>query len=336
MTRRVCVVLMTLLAVALFASCRDGDGPSKGVSGKKTVTLGFPGTNNVFQGLLGVAQSKRFIEDELERIGYRIEFASFSGMGTAVNEALAGRKIDLAIYADFPGIIARSRGVNIDLIGVPENKVHASVVVKRDSQIASIKALKGKKVGLTKGTFVQKFLMQLLIENGLTGRDLELIDLNSDLQAALVSGNVDALVLIESQALQLTRVQKAAREIENSIRNPSQSSQFVFVGVHGFVKGNQEAVVAVHKGLVRTKDFFRKDPEFCYQAITRSGMELEVVRELFRKEAPDFDLFTVGITEDSIRRLDDAQKFMLENGFIEKKFEISKWADNTYYEKARK
>ena len=305
------------------------------MAAQKTVKLGFPGTNNVFQGLLGVAQNKRCIDEELELIGYNIEFVSFSGMGPAVNEALAGSKIDLAIYADFPGIIAKSRGVNIDLLGIPENKVHASVVVKRDSPIASIKELRGKKVGFTKGTFVQKFFLRLLTDHGLTGKDVELIDLNSDLQAALVSGNVDALVLIQSQALQLTMVQKVAKELANSIRNPSQSSQFVFVGAHSFVKNNQEVVVAVNKGLLRTKDFFRINPKYCYQAITKSGMELEVVREIFQQEAPDFDLFTIGITEDSIKRLDETQKFMVENGLIEKKFDTAKWADNSYYEKAK-
>jgi sulfonate transport system substrate-binding protein len=222
------------------------------------------------------------------------------------------------------------------LLGIPENKVHASVVVKRDSSIASIRELKGGKIGFTKGTFVQKFLLRLLTDNGLTGKDVELIDLNSDLQAALVSGNVDALVLIQSHALQLTMVQKIAKEIDNSIRNPSQSSQFVFVGAHSFVKNNQEVVVVANKGLLRTRDFFRKNPEFCYQAITRSGMELEVVREIFQKEAPDFDLFTVGIKEDSIKRLDETQTFMVENGLIEKKFDSARWADNSYYERARK
>lgn len=333
---RICAFLLSLLAVALLVSCRNSESPAPGASANKTVKLGFPGTNNVFQGLLGVAQNKKFIEEELEKIGYRIEFVSFSGMGPAVNEALAGNKIDLAIYADFPGIIAKSRGVNIDLLGIPENKVHASVLVKMNSPISSIKELKGKKIGFTKGTFVQKFLLRLLADHGLTAKDVELIDLNSDLQAALVSGNVDALVLIQSQALQLTLVQKVAKEIDNSIRNPSQSSQFVFVGVHSFVKENREAVVAVTKALLRTKDFFRKNPEFCYQAITGSGMELAVVKEIFQREAPDFDLFTVGITEESIKRLDEAQKFMVENGLIENKFDSSKWADNFYYEKARK
>ena len=334
--RRVCTFLLSLLAVVLFVSCSNSESPPKNMSAKKTVKLGFPGTNNVFQGLLGVAQNKRFIEEELEKIGYNIEFVSFSGMGPAVNEALAGNKIDLAIYADFPGIIAKSRGVDIDLLGIPENKVHASVVVKRNSPIVSIKEIKGKKIGFTKGTFVQKFLLRLLADNGLTGKDVELIDLNSDLQAALVAGNVDALVLIQSQAIQLTMVQKVAKEIGNSIRNPFQSSQFVFVGTHRFIKDNPEVAVAVNKGLLRTKDFFRKNPEFCYQAITRSGMELEIVKEIFQKEAPDFDLFTIGITEDSIKRLDETQKFMVENGLIEKKFDSSKWADNSYYEKARK
>ena len=334
--RRICAFLLSLLAFALLVSCRNSESPAPGMPANKTVKLGFPGTNNVFQGLLGVAQNKKFIEEELEKIGYRIEFVAFSGMGPAVNEALAGSKIDLAIYADFPGIIAKSRGVNIDLLGIPENKVHASVLVKMNSPMTSIKELKGKKIGFTKGTFVQKFLLRLLADHGLTAKDVELIDLNSDLQAALVSGNVDALVLIQSQALQLTLVQKVAKEIDNSIRNPSQSSQFVFVGVHSFVKENREAVVAVHKALLRTKDYFRKNPEFCYQAITGSGMELEVVKEIFQREAPDFDLFTVGITEESIKRLDEAQKFMVENGLIEKKFDSAKWADNSYYEKARK
>jgi sulfonate transport system substrate-binding protein len=336
MMLRVYAFFLLLMAVILFASCRNSESPPQNMSVKKIVKLGFPGTNNVFQGLLGVAQDKRFIEEELKKVEYHIEFAAFSGMGPAVNEALAGNKIDLAIYADFPGIIARSRGVNIDLLGIPENKVHASVVVNMNSPITSIKDLKGKKVGFTKGTFVQKFLLHLLSDVGLSGKDVELIDLNSDLQTALVSGNVDALVLIQSQALQLTMVQKVAREIDNSIRNYSQSSQFVFVGVHSFVEKNKDVPIAVNKGLLRAKDFFRKNPEPCYQAITRSGMELDVVKEIFQKEAPDFNLFTIGITEDSIRRLDETQKFMVENGLIEKKFDSSKWADNSYYEKARK
>ena len=335
MKRRECVFLLLLFAVASFISCRNSESPPQSMSANKTVKLGFPGTNNVFQGLLGVAQSQGFIAEELQKIGYNIEFVSFSGMGPAVNEALAGNKIDLAIYADFPGIIAKSRGVDIDLLGIPENKVHASVVVKRDSPIAAVKALKGRKIGFTKGTFVQKFFLRLLAHNGLTGRDVELIDLNSDLSAALIAGNVDALVLIQSQALQLTMVRKVAKEIDNSIRNSSQSSQFVFVGAHHFVKDNHEAVVAVNRALLRTKDFFRKNPELCYQAITRSGMELEVVKAIFQPEAPGFDLFTIGITGDSLLRLDEAQKFMLENGLIEKKFDSSKWADNSSYEKAR-
>jgi sulfonate transport system substrate-binding protein len=131
-------------------------------------------------------------------------------------------------------------------------------------------------------------------------------------------------------------VQKVAKEIDNSIRNPSQSSQFVFVGRHNFVQNNPEVIISVHKGLLRAKDFFRKNPEPCFQAITKSGMELEVARELFQKEAPDFDLFTIGLNEDSIKRLDETQTFMVENGFIEKKFDVSKWADNSYFEKARK
>ncbi|MFH0786508.1 MAG: ABC transporter substrate-binding protein, partial [Pseudomonadota bacterium] len=300
---RICPLLLSMLAVALFLSCRSSESPSPDRSTPKTVKLGFPGTNNVFQGLLGVAQDKQFIEEELGKIGRRIEWVAFSGMGPAVNEALAGNKIDMAVYADFPGLIAKSRGVNIDLLGIPENKVHASVVVKSNSALTSIKSLKGKKVGLTKGTFVQKYFLRLLTDNGLTGKDVDLIDLNSDLQAALVSGNVDALVLIQSQALQLTTVQKVAKEIDNSNRTPSQSSQFVFVGRHDFVQNNPDVVVAIHKGLLRSKDFFRENPESCFQAITKSGMELEGARELFQREAPDFDLFTIGITEDSIKRL---------------------------------
>jgi sulfonate transport system substrate-binding protein len=332
---KVCLYVLFLLAFVMFVFWRNIEGPPQSLPAKRTVKLGFPGTNSVFQGLLGVAQEKRFIEEELEKIGHQIEFASFSGMGPAVNEALAGNKIDLAIYADFPGIISKSRGVNTVLLGIPEKSVHAVVVVKRDSPIVSVRELKGKKIGLTKGTFVQKFLLHLLADNGLSGKDVELIDLVSDLQTALVSGNVDALVLIQSQALQLTMVQKVAREIDSSTRTPSESSQFVFVGAHRFVKDNQGAIVAIHKGLIRARDFFRNDPGPCYEAITRSGMELEVVRELFQKEAPDFDLFTIGITEDSIGRLDETQKFMAENGLIEKRFDSAQWADNSYYEKAR-
>lgn len=333
----IAAILTVILGVTITACSNKKVATTKTkATEKKVVTLGFPGTHSTLFGVALIAQNKKYFEKELEKVGYKIEYVPFAAQGPAVNEALASKKINLAIYADFPGIVLKSKGVNIDLLGITEDKIYSTVVVKNGSNIKSIKDLKGKKIGFTKGTYMQKFLMEILNKNGISQNDVQLVNVSTDAESALVSGNLDALVLTDSQALQLIDAKKVAKPLVSSREYPKLSAQMVFVGAEGYAKDNSKAIVAMDKALIEAQKYFKENPEDSYKILTESGLGLETVRNQYKGAAPNFDLFTIGINKDSISRINETEDFMLKNKLISNKFDASKWADNSYYEKAIK
>ncbi|MEK9685299.1 MAG: ABC transporter substrate-binding protein [Rhodospirillaceae bacterium] len=107
---------------------------------------------------------------------------------------VAAGKADLAISYQPQLHIQADRGLPLvrvaTLVATPLN----SLVVLRDSPIKSIRDLKGKKVGFSVGGFEDALLSTMLGRQGLTLKDIELINVNFSLSPALISGKVDAVI----------------------------------------------------------------------------------------------------------------------------------------------
>ena len=103
---------MVTLIFSLVGCAKTGRTSADKPQELKVVKLGFPGSANFMGSIAGIAQDKKFFEEELQKIGYKIEYVPFAA-GPAVNEALATKKIDLAIYADFPGLVLKSKDIGI-------------------------------------------------------------------------------------------------------------------------------------------------------------------------------------------------------------------------------
>ena len=76
------------------------------------------------------------------------------------------------------------------LVATPLN----SLVVLKDSPIKSIADLKGRKVGYSVGGFEDIILDAMLEKQGLSVKDVELINVNFSLSPSLISGQVDAVI----------------------------------------------------------------------------------------------------------------------------------------------
>lgn len=330
------VILMAILVFGITA-CSNGADSSKNDGKTKVVRLGYPGTQYSMTGITGIAQQKKFFESELKKVGYTIEYVPFSAQGPAVNEALLSKKIDFAMYADFPGIILKSKGADISLLGTTEDKIHSTIVVKKDNNsIKSVKDLKGKKVGFAKGTYAQKFLFEILKKNNISEKDVQLVNVTTDAESSLLSGNLDAVVLTDSSALLLTETEKVARNVISSREYPELSAQNIFVGSNSYIKNNPEATTAIFRALMDAKEYFKTNPDESYKLLTKSGLSLNAIKQEYSSNAPNFDIFTVETSKDSIKKLDQTQKFLLDQKFITQKFDSEKWLDNSYYEKANK
>jgi len=107
---------------------------------------------------------------------------------------LAAKKADLAVGYQPQLIQGVAEGLPLvrvaTLVATPLN----SVVVLENGPIKSIKDLKGKKVGYSVAGFEDAVLGAMLEKNGLSLKDVTLVNVNFTLSPSVISGQVDAVI----------------------------------------------------------------------------------------------------------------------------------------------
>jgi len=339
MKKKLLSIFLATTTVLMLVGCgsnKQAQGANSNDKTEKVVRIGFPGTQNFIGGVSGVAQEKKYIDNELEKVGYKVEYKPFAAAGPAVNEALTANEIDIAIYADFPGILSKSKGVETSLIGIADNDITSAIIVKVDSPIKNVKDLKGKKIGFTKGTYMQKYLYQVLDANGIAQSDVELINTNNDVDSALQGGSIDAVVVTDTQEAIDVFDKKIARTIDTSKDNPNFTAQSVIVGNSKFLAENKEAGVALFKGLKEAKTLMQQQPDEAYDVLTKSGLDKDTTKKLYGKDNDKFDYISLEVDDAAKKKIDDGKKFMIDNKLISKDFDSDKWIDNSFYYEANK
>ena len=152
-----------------------------------TLKIGYQKTN-----LPVVAKQLGLIEKALEPQGVAVEWVEFAA-GPPLVEALNVGAIQLGWTGDAPPIFGQSAGSAIVYVAaLPSNGEGEAVFTKSDSGIKAIADLKGKKVGVGKGTSAHNLLVAALEANGLKLSDIEVVYLSpADAAAAFAS---DAIV----------------------------------------------------------------------------------------------------------------------------------------------
>ena len=326
-------ILPIVLIISLLTLV--GCGNSSKTKDKKVLRIGYPGTQSALSGVAGIAQEKGYINSYLKELGYSVEYIGFPSAGPGVNEALASNEIDIAIYADFPGILIESKGGDTSLIGITDNYTNSAIIVSNDSDISSIKDLKGKKIGFTKGTYMHKYIYEILDLNGIKLNEVELIN-TTDGESALQGNSIDAIVTTDWSEGVLVQTKKVAKTLDSSKDHKDITAQTVIVGNKEYLNKNEEAVVAFLKALIKGKEFLIENTDEGFDILTNTGYSKEVISTLMGKDDNKFDFVSLDITEDSIKKLETSKNFMLNNDIISKDFDINSWIDRSFYEKANK
>jgi NitT/TauT family transport system substrate-binding protein len=121
--------------------------------------------------------------------------------------AIVAGDLDIAALASDGAISGRANGVPIYTVA-GFAKGGARIVAGTDSGIKTVKDLKGKKVGVTRGGAQELLLLAELEKNGLTwsdqpGKDVQIVYLAfADLNQALAARQIDAMCQSEPQASQ--------------------------------------------------------------------------------------------------------------------------------------
>jgi putative hydroxymethylpyrimidine transport system substrate-binding protein len=107
---------------------------------------------------------------------------------------VAAKQADIAITYQPDHILAVKEGLPLVRFGTLVETPLNTVMALADGPVKTIADLKGKKIGYSVEGFEDVVLTTLLKSVGLTMKDVELINVNFNLTAALMSGQVDAVV----------------------------------------------------------------------------------------------------------------------------------------------
>ena len=137
-------------------------------------------------------KNKGLLEKEFAKDGISIRWVQSAGSNKALEFLNAG-SIDFGSTAGSAALVAKINGNPIKSIYVYSRPEWTALVTGKDSKIAKIEDLKGKRVAVTRGTDPHIFLVRALLSAGLTDKDITPVLLqHADGKTALIRGDVDA------------------------------------------------------------------------------------------------------------------------------------------------
>src|SRR5476651_96277 len=139
-----------------------------------------------------ILKQRGLLEKEFAKDGIAIRWVQTLGSNKALEFLNAG-SIDFGSTAGSAALVARINGNPIKSIYVYSRPEWTTLVTAKDSRIATVADLKGKRVAVTRGTDPHIFLVRALLDAGLSEKDITPVLLqHADGKTALIRGDVDA------------------------------------------------------------------------------------------------------------------------------------------------
>jgi sulfonate transport system substrate-binding protein len=139
-----------------------------------------------------VLKEQGLLEKEFAKDGISIRWVQTLGSNKALEFLNAG-SIDFGSTAGAAALVSKINGNPIKSIYVYSRPEWTALVTGKDSKIAKIEDLKGKRVAVTRGTDPHIFLVRALQSVGLSEKDIKPVLLqHPDGKTALIRGDVDA------------------------------------------------------------------------------------------------------------------------------------------------
>ena len=220
-----------------------------------------------------VLREKGLLEKEFEKDGIAVRWVQTLGSNKALEYLNAG-SIDFGSTAGSAALVARINGNPIKSIYVYSRPEWTALVTRKDTGIAKIEDLKGKRVAVTRGTDPHIFLVRALQSVGLSEKDVTPILLqHPDGKTALIRGDVDAWAGLDPMMAQ-AQVEDGARLF---YRNKEANTWGILNAPEDFLKQYPEIarrVIAVYEDARKYCLAHYDDEKHVFMSVTKLPAEV--------------------------------------------------------------
>jgi NitT/TauT family transport system substrate-binding protein len=244
-----------------------------------------------------------YIKEIAPKCGIKVEERVFA-KGLDVMQAIIAGEIDVGTTASEAAISGRAGNAPIYVVA-GFAKGGARLVAGQGSNIKSVKDLKGKKVGVTRGGIQEVLLMAELQKVGLSadaapGKDVQLVFLAyADLNQALLGKNIDAMMQSEPQSSQAIN-KGFGVEILKPYDTPIGSPVRTMVMTEKFYTTQRPLAEKFMRCFVQATSAFIKDPALAEKYVRENVFKGQITSDDFR-DAMDNAQYTYDITPEHIQ-----------------------------------
>lgn len=248
-----------------------------------------------------------YMKEIAPKYGVKIEERMFA-KGVDIMPAIVSGEIDISASGSDAAITARAGGVPIYVVA-GFSQGGARIVAAPELNAHKVPDLKGKKIGVWRGSAQELLLFAELAKNGMTwsdrpGKDVQIIYLAAaDLNQALAGKQVDAICQSEPQASQAIRKGFGA-EVIKPYDTPVGKSVRSLVMTEKMYKEKPELAQKVLKIFVEATTAFLKDPALAEDYVRKSLFKSQLTSDEYR-DAMDNAEFTYDITPRDIQTMTD-------------------------------
>lgn len=238
--------------------------------------------------------------------GYQVEVIPFESPTEGKN-AVVTKTVDFGMFGIAAAMLGSAAGEPIVIIAGACNKGMA-VVARKDSDIASIKDLKGKRVAIWPGSTQEVFILERLRMEGMTIKDVTPVRVSfSEMPLVLARGDVDAYVGAEPGP-GVSLASGVGKIVEYPYSTPMGSLNMIF-GAHRDTLTEKPDLVRVMLGIHRRASEYgmANRNEMAAMAVSKLGQK----RDAIDASVPNVDLtWRFGDTE--IQQAKNYAEHMLE------------------------
>jgi taurine transport system substrate-binding protein len=215
------------------------------------------------------------------------------GSGAEINAAIAAGSTDIGLGSGSSPVAAGiSQGLPLILVGLVDNIGPAEeLTVRSAAHIRSVGDLKGKKVATPFGSTSHFRLLGLLKQNGLTQRDVTVIDLRPDaIVAAWSRGDIDGAYVWAPAKSKLLASGGEVFRTWDKLDAAGYVIADTIVARTGFAEQQPQAVAALLKVYGQALDFYRTKPEEAAVVVAKAA---GVTPEVALADLREYDFVTL-------------------------------------------
>ncbi|MGZ6231558.1 MAG: ABC transporter substrate-binding protein [Syntrophales bacterium] len=308
MLKTIITLLIVVLAVLLGTSFALWSCSPKGDLGKvKSVTLGGPTSDAAT--LIFTAEDQHFFAVN----GINFTLKPYDS-GLATINGLLNNEIDIAGAGEYPFVVKVFENDNIRIVGSFSRTYNEYLVGRADRGIKNVADLKGKKIGVSRGTMPEFHLGRFLDLHGMSIRDVTLINLTPTRAAdAIANENVDAVVIWEPYVSQI-REQQTNQIVSWSVHS-GQAMYGVLVCRNDWIKQNPELVKGVLNSLGQAEEYVVQHPTEA-KAILQKRYQYD---DAYVARVWPEHQFSLSLDQSLILAMEDEARWMIKNNLTREK-----------------